>query len=93
MARQRSPRVIEVKAALVERLESDFAHPGGRFFSTRAVAQRFAASYQTAHRLLRLRPEYYPIVWECRAAIEAAAEQRSFALCLNDHPPIGLSGS
>ena len=24
MARQRSPRVIEVKAALVERLESDF---------------------------------------------------------------------
>ncbi len=52
MARPRSPHVIEVKAALVARLQSDFAHPGGRFLSTRAVAQRFAISYQTAHRLL-----------------------------------------
>jgi DNA-binding transcriptional regulator YhcF (GntR family) len=28
------------------------AHPGRRFLSARAVAQRFAVSYQTAHRLL-----------------------------------------
>ena len=166
MARPRSPHVLEVKAALIARVGSDFAQPGGRFLSTRAVAQRFAVSYQTAHRLLReletegllqrraasgsylpgqrpalhgvqlvfhprakrkgsfgahlhellvaaltarripfvqswptesttlrLRRDYYPIVWECRAAIAAAAERRSFALCLNDHPPLGLAGS
>ncbi|MBI5770649.1 MAG: substrate-binding domain-containing protein [Verrucomicrobia bacterium] len=52
MPRPRSSRVIEVKAALAARLQSDLAHPGRRFFSARAVAQRFAVSYQTAHRLL-----------------------------------------
>src|SRR5882724_4889454 len=52
MARPRSPHVAEVKAALVARLRSDFAHPGERFLSTRAAAQRFSVSYQTAHRLL-----------------------------------------
>jgi len=166
MARPRSPHVIEVKAALVARLQSDFAHPGGRFLSTRAVAQRFAISYQTAHRLLgelqeegllqrraasgsyvpgaraelhgaqlifhprakrkgsfgahllerleaalagqgievvrswpepgavpRLREDYYPVVWECPAAIRAAATAREFALCLNDRPPVGLGGT
>lgn len=166
MARPRTPHVIEVKAALVARLQSDFAHPGGRFLSTRAVAQRFAISYQTAHRLLgelqeegllrrraasgsyvpgaraalqgvqlifhsrakrkgsfgahllerleaalaaqgievvrswpeagaepRLRAGYYPVVWECPAAIRAAAAGRTFALCLNDRPPVGLGGT
>lgn len=52
MPRPRSPHVLEVKAALAARLRSGFAHPGGRFLSARAVARRFAISYQTAHRLL-----------------------------------------
>ena len=52
MARPRSSHVVEVKAALVARLRHEFAHPGGRFLSARAVAQRFSVSYQTAHRLL-----------------------------------------
>lgn len=52
MPRPRSLHVSEVKAALLARLGGGFAHPGGRFLSTRAVAQRFAVSYQTAHRLL-----------------------------------------
>ena len=166
MARPRSPHVLEVKAALVARLQSDFAHPGGRFLSTRSVAQRFAISYQTAHRLLgelqdegllrreaasgsyvpgaraslrgaqlifhprakrkgsfgahllelletalaaegiafvrswpeagdvpRRRDEYYPVAWECRGAVQAAAAARTFALCLNDRPPVGLGGT
>ena len=165
MVRPRSPHVAEVKAALAARLHGGFAAPGGRFLSTRAVAQRFAVSYQTAHRLLaelesegllrrkaasgsfvpgrretwrgvqlvfhprarrkgsfgahlmelletglrtrgiavvrswpkgertpRLRPDYYPVVWECRAAVQAAAEARKLALCLNDLPPAGLGG-
>ena len=166
MPRPRSAHVAEVKAALVARLHGAFVHPGGRFLSTRAVADRFAVSYQTAHRLLgelqaegrlervaasgsyvpgrsvslrgvqlmfharaqrkgsfgarlhallaaeldargipfirswsrasdapRLRRDYYPIFWECRAGMTAAAERRSFALCLNDRPPFGLGGS
>lgn len=52
MPRPRTAHVLEVKAALAARLRSHLAHPGGRFLSTRAVAQRFAVSYQTAHRLL-----------------------------------------
>jgi len=165
MPRPRSAHVNEVKAALAARLRSDFAHPGGRFLSARAVAQRFAVSYQTAHRLLaeleaegllrrraasgsylpgrqaalrgvqlvfhprakrkgsfgahlhellsaelkargvasirswpdsgttpRLRGDHYPIFWECRAGVAAAAAARTFALCLNDHPPVGLGG-
>ena len=166
MARPRSSHVLEVKAALAARLRSDFAHPGGRFLSTRAVAKRFTISYQTAHRLLgelqaegllrreaasgsyvpgarttlrgaqlifhsrarrkgsfgahlleqleaalrergiefvrswpddgmapRLRTEYYPVAWECRAAVQAAAGERIFALSLNDRPPVGLGGA
>jgi DNA-binding transcriptional regulator YhcF (GntR family) len=164
--RPRSAHVHEVKAALVARLRSDFAHPGGRFLSTRAVATRFSVSYQTAHRLLaelqdegllrreaasgsyvpgervtlrgvqlifhrrarrkgsfgahllemleaaltaqgiaivrswpgdgeapQLRAEFYPVVWECPSAAQAAADGRRFALCLNDRPPIGLGGT
>ncbi|WP_414660311.1 substrate-binding domain-containing protein [Horticoccus sp. 23ND18S-11] len=166
MPRPRSAHVLEVKAALAARLRSDFAHPGGRFLSTRAVAQRFSVSYQTAHRLLaelsdegmlrrqaasgsyvpgvratlrgvqlifhprarrkesfgahllellvdalaakgiavthswpdasrppRLRPDHFPVVWESSSAVQAAAESKRFALCLNDHPPSGLGGS
>ncbi len=165
MPRPRSLHVIEVKAALVARLRGGLAHPGDRFLSTRAVAQRFAVSYQTAHRLLgeleqdgllqrraasgsyvpgksvalrgvqlifhlrakrkgsfgahllellesalqergiatvrrwpgttrapRLRADHYPIAWECRSAVEAAAAARRFALCLNDRPPLGIGG-
>ncbi len=166
MPRPRTAHVVEVKAALAARLRSDFAHPGGRFLSTRAVAQRFAVSYQTAHRLLgelqsegllrreaasgsyvpgqrtalrgvqlifhprakrkgsfgahllellasaltaqgtavvrswpeegeapRLRAEFYPVVWECRAAVQCAAQARTFVLLLNDRPPVGLGGT
>ncbi len=166
MSRPRSAHVIEVKAALIARLRGSFAHPGGRFLSTRAVAQRFAVSYQTAHRLLveleaegllnrraasgsfvpgqsvalrgvqlifhprakrkgsfgahlmellsdalavqgiavarnwpdstdspRLRADFYPVAWECRAAVVAAATARKFALCLNDRPPVGIGGA
>lgn len=166
MPRPRSPHVTEVKAALVARLSGGIAQPGGRFLSTRSVAQRFAVSYQTAHRLLaelenegllhrraasgsyvpgksatlhgvqlifhprarrkgsfgahlleqieanlrsrgiaavrswpaadrtpRLRADFYPIIWECPAAAAAAGTARRFALCLNNHPPAGLSGS
>ncbi len=165
MSRPRSAHVVEVKAALVARLLGSIVRSGDRFLSTRAVAQRFAVSYQTAHRLLgeleaegllnrraasgsyvpgkivalrgvqlifhpraknkgsfgahllellesaltkqgiaiirswhgpssvpRLSSDYYPIAWECRAAIEAAAAARRFALCLNDRPPIGIGG-
>jgi hypothetical protein len=164
--RPRSSHVVDVKAALAARLRSDFAHPGGRFLSTRSVAQRFSISYQTAHRLLvelegegllrrqaasgsyvpgkrvrlrgaqlifhprarrkgsfgghllemleaalaaqgiavvrnwpdagtipRLRDEFYPVAWECRAAVQAAATARTFALSLNDRPPVGLGGT
>jgi hypothetical protein len=52
MARPRTAHVVEVKAALTARLGSGHAQPGERFLSTRAVAQRFGVSYQTAHRLL-----------------------------------------
>ncbi len=52
MARPRSAHVLEVKASLTARLRSALAPAGGRFLSARAVAQRFAISYQTAHRLL-----------------------------------------
>src|SRR3954469_12543952 len=166
MPRPKSPHVIAVKAALAARLRSGFIQPGARFYSTRAVAQRFAVSFQTAHRLLaeleeegllqrraasgsylpgrrqtlqgvqlifhrrarrkasfgshlleqleaqlqargirfvrswpqggavpRLRVDYFPVIWECRAAAHAAGAARRFALCLNDHPPAGLSGS
>lgn len=50
--RARSARTNAVQAALIARLHGGFAQPGGRFLSTRAVAQRFAVSYQTAHRRL-----------------------------------------
>lgn len=52
MARPRSARVAQVKAALVARLQDGLVRPGERFLSTRAVAQRFGVSYETAHRLL-----------------------------------------
>jgi hypothetical protein len=163
MARPRSAHVAEVKAALAARLGSTLQHPGGRFLSTRAVAQRFTVSYQTAHRLLaeleqegllrrkaasgsyvpgrrpalrgvhlifhprarrkgsfgahlldllttalrqhglacvrswpedragvRLRRDYFPVIWECPDATRAAVAARRFALVLHDRPPAGL---
>jgi DNA-binding transcriptional regulator YhcF (GntR family) len=166
MARTRSTHVANVKTALAARLRSGLGQPGGRFLSTRAVAQRFEISYQTAHVLLAelaaegllqrkaasgtyipggrtelrgvelvfserakrrdsfggrllqlleaaleargisavrtwadddgggrsLRTDRYPVIWECRAAVQAAVAERKFALCLNDRPPPGLSG-
>lgn len=52
MPRLRSPRVAEIKSALVTRLRGELVHPGGRFLSTRALAAQFHVSYKTAHRLL-----------------------------------------
>ena len=50
--RTRSALTNEVPAARIARLHGGFAQPGGRFRSTRAVAQRFAVSDRTASRLL-----------------------------------------
>lgn len=50
--RTRSALTNEVPAARIARLHGGFAQPGGRFRSTRAMAQRFAVSDRTAHRLL-----------------------------------------
>lgn len=52
MARPRSLHVAEVKARLIARLRTNYHRPGERFLSARAVAEKFAVSYQTAHRLL-----------------------------------------
>lgn len=52
MARPRSTHVAEVKARLIARLRTNYHRPGERFLSARAVAEKFAVSYQTAHRLL-----------------------------------------
>lgn len=52
MARPRSSHVAEVKARLIARLRTNYHRPGERFLSARAVAEKFAVSYQTAHRLL-----------------------------------------
>lgn len=52
MARPRSEKVHAVKAKLVARLQDGFHRPGDRFLSARAVAQRYAVSYQTAHRVI-----------------------------------------
>jgi hypothetical protein len=53
----------------------------------------FVRSWPIGGAMPRLRRDYYPIFWECRAGMTAAAERRSFALCLNDRPPFGLGGS
>lgn len=53
MARARTQRVREVKARLLARLRGGQYRPGDRFLSAREVADRFAISYQTAHRLIR----------------------------------------
>jgi hypothetical protein len=52
MPRQRTDKVERVKAKLVHRLAEGLYRPGDRFLSARAVAERYAISYQTAHRLL-----------------------------------------
>ncbi len=52
MPRPRSAAVTLLKAKLITRLRDGFHRPGQPFFSTRALADRFGVSYQTAHRLL-----------------------------------------
>lgn len=52
MARTRSGRVDEVKAALTEQLRDGGLLPGTRFLSARELAAAHSVSYQTAHRLL-----------------------------------------
>ncbi len=51
MPRPRSNKVAEVKAKLLLSLQHGIHPPGSAFLSTRAIAQRFGISYQTAHRL------------------------------------------
>ena len=53
MARPRSPRILEIKAALTSRLRNEQARPGRRFLSARALSTQFQISYKSAHRLLR----------------------------------------
>jgi hypothetical protein len=53
MPRPRTPHVADVNARLIARLQANIHRPGDRFLSARAVADKFAVSYQTAHRLLR----------------------------------------
>ena len=53
MTRARTQRVEEVKARLLARIHDGHYQPGERFLSAREVADRFAVSYQTAHRLIR----------------------------------------
>ena len=52
MPRKRTKRIAEVRSKLIERIESGYYHPGDRFFSNRAIADRFGISYRTAHVLL-----------------------------------------
>jgi hypothetical protein len=52
MARTRSEKVTEVRAALEERLHGSGMRPGARFLSARELAAAYGVSYQTAHRLL-----------------------------------------
>jgi len=53
MARTRSTRVQNIKNKLIIRIRSGYYRAGERFFSNRAIAQYFAVSYQTAHRIMR----------------------------------------
>lgn len=53
MGRQRSARVADIKQRLLSRLQAGVHRPGERFLSSRAVANRFEISYQTAHRLIQ----------------------------------------
>ncbi len=164
MARPRTKKVEEVKRRLITRLQEGFFRPGDRFLSTRLIAEKFAVSFQTAHRLARelceegllerrsasgtyipgtrgllrgvdllfherakradsfgarlleeltarldrervpwklrwvegtggpdLPPRSYPVIWECRAAVEACAAAHRPALLLNDRPPSGIA--
>ena len=52
MPRKRTQRVQQLKTMLMQRITTGMYHPGDRFLSTRAVAQRFAVSFQTAHFIL-----------------------------------------
>lgn len=52
MPRSRSARVTAVKSSLIARIADGLHRPGERFLSTRAVAQRFGISFQTAHRVI-----------------------------------------
>lgn len=53
MSRTRTPHVADVKQQLIARIKDVHHPPGQRFFSNRAVAQRFGISYQTADMLIR----------------------------------------
>jgi DNA-binding transcriptional regulator YhcF (GntR family) len=53
MARPVSGKVSDVLERLRLRLRDRFHRPGDRFLSNRAIAERFAVSYQTADRIVR----------------------------------------
>ena len=52
MARPTSGKVSSILDELRHRIEGGLYHPGERFLSARALADRFGVSYQTAHRIL-----------------------------------------
>lgn len=78
----RARRAGSFGAHLMERLES----------ALRERKIEVLRTWADESRTPRLRPEYYPVAWECRPAMQAAAEARCFGLCLNDTPPPGIGG-
>ncbi len=52
MPAQRTNKITQVKQRILDRLRNGFYRPGDRFLSNRDVAELFAISYQTAHRLI-----------------------------------------
>jgi hypothetical protein len=53
MPKARTKRVEEIKQKLIERLQSGYFIGGDRFFSNRHIANQYAVSYMTAHKLLK----------------------------------------
>jgi hypothetical protein len=53
MTRKRTQHIADAKKHLVARINDGHYRPGQRFLSNRAVARRFAISYQTADILIR----------------------------------------
>lgn len=79
----RAKRKESFGAHLLERLEAALTAEGI------AVARSWPGDDEVP----RLRQDYYPVAWECRAAVQAVANARTFALSLNDRPPAGLGGT
>lgn len=76
----RAKRKDSIGAHLLEWLASAFA--------TQVIV--WGRSRAGSHQIPPLRADHYPVAWECRSAVEAAAAGRKLALGLNDRPPGGI---